>query len=80
VIPISGTTKVQSELLKGNHHGEIPQNRQEIAPENRRKGQTLSLRHVPQAEPETCENTSSVVLPNLPETKKPGEDHFCLSH
>ena len=39
-------------------------------PENRREGQTLSLRQVPQTKPETCQDARPLVLPELPATKK----------
>lgn len=48
---------------------EHSQDRQENPLENRRQGQTLPLRHVPEEKPETREDTCAVVLPQLPETK-----------
>ena len=38
-------------------------------PENRREGQTLPLRQVPQAKPEACQDAGPLVLPQLPETR-----------
>jgi hypothetical protein len=43
-------------------------------PENRREGQTLPLRQVPQAQPEACQDAGPVVLPKLPERKRPCGD------
>jgi hypothetical protein len=41
------------------------QDRQADSPENRREGQTLPLRQVPQTKPETCQNSRFLVLPEL---------------
>ncbi len=46
--------------------GEEPsQDRQEDTPKNRREGQTLPLRQVPQAQPEACQDVCPLVLPQL---------------
>ena len=50
---------------------ELSQDRQENTPENRREGQTLPLRHVPQEKSEAGESPSPLVLPDLFETKSP---------
>ena len=47
-------------------NGEVhSQDRQEITAQNRREGQTLPLRQVPQTKPETCNNARPLVLPEL---------------
>jgi hypothetical protein len=46
---------------------EHSQDRQEVTPEDRREGQTLPLRQVPEEKPETCNNSRPLVLPELPE-------------
>jgi hypothetical protein len=43
-------------------------------PENRREGQTLPLRQVPQAQREACQHAGPLVLPQLPERKRPCGD------
>ena len=55
-----------NEQNRGINAEEHSQNRQEITPENRREGQTLPLRQVPQAEPEASQDTGTVVLSELP--------------
>jgi hypothetical protein len=49
---------------------ELSQDRKKGAPENRREGQTLPLRQVPQKKPETCQDTRTLVLSKLPEPKR----------
>jgi hypothetical protein len=44
------------------HVKEHPKNRQEIAAEDGRAGQTLPLRQVPQTQPEAREDARSLVL------------------
>jgi hypothetical protein len=55
--------------VRGDDGQEYSQNRKESTPEDSRQGQTLPLRQVPQAKPETCENPGTMVLPKLPETE-----------
>ena len=45
------------------------QKRKEGSPEDRREGQTLSLRQVPEEKSEARQNTGSLVLPELLEPK-----------
>jgi hypothetical protein len=47
------------------------QDRKADTPENRREGQTLPLRQVPEAESEACQDAGPLVLPLLPERKSP---------
>ena len=49
----------------GSDGEEHLQERKANPTENRREGQTLPLRQVPQTKPETCENPSPLVLPEL---------------
>ena len=42
---------------------EHAQNWQADTPEDRREGQTLPLRQVPQAQPEACQDAGPLVLP-----------------
>ena len=44
---------------------ELSQDWKADAPEDRREGQAIPLRHVPQAKPETCKNSRPLVLPDL---------------
>ena len=44
---------------------EHSQDRQADPSENRREGQTLPLRQVPESRPETCEDSRPLVLPEL---------------
>jgi hypothetical protein len=53
---------------------ELSQDWKADPPENRSEGQTLPLRHVPQAQPEACQDAGSLVLPQLPERKRPCGD------
>ena len=50
---------------KGEEHA---QDWKADTPENSREGQTLPLRQVPEAEPEACQDTSPLVLPQLLES------------
>jgi hypothetical protein len=49
---------------------EHSQDRKEGAPENCRERQTLPVRQVPQEKRKTCQITSPLVLPELPEYRK----------
>jgi len=49
---------------------ELSQDRQADTPENRREGQTLSLRQVPQAQPEAGQDAGPLVLPQLPNPER----------
>jgi len=44
---------------------ELFQDREEDTPKNRREGQALPLRQVPQAQPEACQDAGPLVLPQL---------------
>jgi hypothetical protein len=46
---------------------ELSQDRQEVPPEDHGEGQTLPLRHVQEAKPETRQDSGSLVLPDLRE-------------
>ena len=48
---------------------ELSQDRKKGAPENRREEQALPLRQMPQTQPETCQDTRTLVLSELPEPK-----------
>jgi hypothetical protein len=46
------------------------QDRKADTPENRREGQTLPLRQVPQAQPKAGQHAGPLVLPQLPNSKR----------
>ena len=46
---------------------EFSQKRKENSPEDRRQGQAIPLCQVPKAEPETSEDSCTLVLPGLPQ-------------
>src|SRR5882724_11650906 len=50
---------------------EHTQDGKEGTPENRREGQTLPLRRVPQEKPTACQDSRPLVLPELPEPRRP---------
>jgi hypothetical protein len=49
---------------------ELSQDRQKAAPENRREGQTLPLRQVPQAQPEPVKTLAPWYCPNCVNQKE----------
>jgi hypothetical protein len=51
------------------------QNRKEGASKNGYQGQTLPLRQVSQKKPETCENSRSLVLSQLPKSRQIMTNH-----
>src|SRR5207247_111672 len=51
----------------GSDGEEHSQDRKESPPENRRQGQALPVRQVPQEKPETYQDPRPLVLPQLPE-------------
>jgi hypothetical protein len=53
---------------------EHSQDRQEVTAQNRCERQALSLRQVPEAQSEACQNTCTLVLPRLRERKSPCGD------
>ena len=57
-----------------NNGEEHSQDRQEVTAQNRREGQAIPLRQVPQAKPETRQDTGTLVLPQLPERKRASGD------